>query len=160
VEVEDVYAACAELREGPRKRRLELLWCVVTGFDWVAFRGECEAAFLPMCFTRKCLLSAVNVGARCVDFVVAYVCVLEGWILWVLGTWTDLAVESSQGTSYSLQSLLFVLPSFRPGFGVRKVAQRNEHCRHYWSEGHASQDHSVLWALGYKRHLCGVGELM
>jgi hypothetical protein len=36
--------------------------------------------------------------------------------------WTDLVAESSQGISYSLQSLLFVLPSFHPGFGVRKVA--------------------------------------
>jgi len=80
VEVEDIYAACAELREGRRKRRLELLWCVVTRFDWVAFRGECEAALLPMCFARECLLSAANVGARCVDFVVAYVCVLDEWI--------------------------------------------------------------------------------
>ena len=80
MEVEDVYAACAELREGLRKRRLELLWCVVTRFDWVAFRGKCEAALLPMCFARECLLSAANVGARCVDFVVAYVCVLDEWI--------------------------------------------------------------------------------
>ena len=48
-----------------------------------------------------------------------------------MGTWTDLLVESSQGISYSLQSLLFVLPSFRPGFGVRKeIMQRNERCRH------------------------------
>lgn len=78
MEVEDVYAACAELREGLRKRRLELLWCVITGFGWVAFRGEREAAFLPMCFARECLLSATNVGARCVDFVVAYDCVLDG----------------------------------------------------------------------------------
>jgi hypothetical protein len=78
VEIEDVYAACAELREGLRKRRLELLWCVITGFGWVAFRGEREAAFLPMCFARECLLSATNVGARCVDFVVAYDCVLDG----------------------------------------------------------------------------------
>lgn len=37
-----------------------------------------------------------------------------------MGTWTDLLVESSQGISYSLQSLLFVLPLFRPGFDVRK----------------------------------------
>jgi hypothetical protein len=78
VEIEDVYAACAELREGLRKRRLELLWCVITGFDWVAFCGECEAAFLPMCFARECLLSATNVGARCVDFIIAYVSVLDG----------------------------------------------------------------------------------
>lgn len=51
---------------------------MITGFGWVAFRGECEAAFLPMCFACECLLSATNVGARCVDFVVAYVSVLDG----------------------------------------------------------------------------------
>ena len=47
-----------------------------------------------------------------------------------MGTWTDLLAESSQGISYSLQSLLFVLPSFRPSSSVRKVMQRNKHCRH------------------------------
>jgi hypothetical protein len=103
---------------------------VITGFGWVAFRGECEAAFLPMCFACECLLSATNVGARCVDFVVAYVCVRRGGFggSWVLGQTFLLKVIKAFLIVFNLCyscSLCFVLVLV-----LEKVKQRNERCRH------------------------------